>query len=218
MKKYIIGSGFLKYANVLLFLSVITISWRFGLYKEVAVTALRPSSESLNTNHPFIFRWVQRPAGTIHALNRWCKVTTSKSDRFILESYWMFELKKCLSYLRSSSSFCALIVLSFPHRIYHLITLIWPPPSVSSSGLPYRLPDTVRPAAMLQHVLRPPQPSRETNPSVYRPLAPPSAAPAHHLPSSAPSHVPHDEFTAKEKEKLIKEEGDGVGRDSCTCP
>lgn len=97
MKKYIIGSGFLKYANVLLFLSVITISWRFGLYKEVAVTALRPSSESLNTNHPFIFRWVQRPAGTIHALNRWCKVTTSKSDRFILESYWMFELKKCLS-------------------------------------------------------------------------------------------------------------------------
>lgn len=90
--------------------------------------------------------------------------------------------------------------------------------SVSSSGLPYRLPDTVRPAAVLQHVLRPPQPSRETNPSVYRPLAPPSAAPAHHLPSSAPSHDPHNEFTAKEKEKLIKEEGDGVGRDSCTCP
>lgn len=99
MKKDIIGSGFLKYANVLLFLSVITISSRFGLYKEVTMTALRPSSESLNTNYPFIFRWVERPAGTIHALNRGCKVTTPKSDRFILESNWMFELKlkKCLS-------------------------------------------------------------------------------------------------------------------------
>lgn len=94
------------------------------------------------------------------------------------------KLKKCLS--------------CFPHRIYHLITSTVS--SVSSSGLPYRLPDTVRPAAVLQHVLRPPQPSRETNPSVYRPLASPSAAPAHHLPSSAPSHDPHNEFTAKEKE------------------
>lgn len=50
------------------------------------------------------------------------------------------------------------------------------------SGLPYRLPDTVCPAAMLQYVLRPPQQHRETNSTVYRPLAPPSATSTHPLP------------------------------------
>lgn len=44
-------------------------------------------------------------------------------------------------------------------------------------GLPYGLPDTVLPAAVLQHVLRSPQQHRETNSTVYRPLALLSAAP-----------------------------------------
>lgn len=43
--------------------------------------------------------------------------------------------------------------------------------SLSLSGLPDRLPDTVCPAAMLQRVLKPPQQRWETDPAVYRPLA-----------------------------------------------
>lgn len=39
-------------------------------------------------------------------------------------------------------------------------------------GIPNRLPDAVCPAALLQHVLRPPQQHWETNSAVYRPLAP----------------------------------------------
>lgn len=61
-------------------------------------------------------------------------------------------------------------------------------------GLPDRLPDTVRPAAVLQYVLRSPQQRRETNPAVYRSLAPPpvclSATPRHHLPSTVPWNPP----------------------------
>lgn len=42
-------------------------------------------------------------------------------------------------------------------------------------GLPDWLPDAVCPAAMLQHVYRPPQQQWETNPTVHRPLAWPQA-------------------------------------------
>lgn len=42
-------------------------------------------------------------------------------------------------------------------------------------GLPDGLPDAVCPAAVLQHVFRPPQQQRETNAAVHRPLAPPHA-------------------------------------------
>lgn len=49
-------------------------------------------------------------------------------------------------------------------RISNLIVCVFP-------GLPDGLPDTVCPAAMLQHVLRPPQQHRETNSTVCRPLA-----------------------------------------------
>lgn len=79
---------------------------------------------------------------------------------------------------------------------------------------------------MLQHVLRPPQQRRETNPAVYRPLAPPSAAPAHLLlylrrPKTLllPHHLrSHDESTtAKEKERQTwadgQRKGNGAKRD-----
>lgn len=45
-------------------------------------------------------------------------------------------------------------------------------------GIPNRLPDAVCPAALLQHVLRPPQQHWETNSAVDRPLAP-QLLPAH---------------------------------------
>lgn len=57
-------------------------------------------------------------------------------------------------------------------------------PLTLSAGLPHRLPDSVCPAAVLQHVLRPPQQRGETNAAVHRPLAPPAAFPTH---SSSPS-------------------------------
>lgn len=49
----------------------------------------------------------------------------------------------------------------------------------SSAGLPHRLPDSVCPAAVLQHVLRPPQQLRETNSAVSRPLARPTLLSQH---------------------------------------
>lgn len=51
-------------------------------------------------------------------------------------------------------------------------------------GLPDGLPDAVCPAAMLQHVFRPPQQQWETNAAVHRPLAPPPA----------PEHAKHALF------------------------
>lgn len=53
------------------------------------------------------------------------------------------------------------------------------PPLAPSAGLPHRLPDSVCPAAVLQHVLRPPQQLRETNSAINRPLARPAAFPTH---------------------------------------
>lgn len=49
----------------------------------------------------------------------------------------------------------------------------------SSAGLPHRLPDSVCPAAVLQHVLGPPQQLRETNSAVSRPLARPTLLSQH---------------------------------------
>ena len=90
-----------------------------------------------------------------------------------------------------------------------------------SPGLPDRLPDAVCPAAVLQHVLRPPQHRRETNPAVYRPLAPPPAAPTRPLSSKlcpvAPSLMRSWWIynTAKKEEEwdCLTEEGNRVKRD-----
>lgn len=89
-------------------------------------------------------------------------------------------------------------------------------------GLPDGLPDAVCPAAVLQYVLRPPQQRRETNITVDRPLAPPSAA-RHLLPSTTPPQNPlllhhhlcsHDEFNsiAKRKETWVWDDGPDRGR------
>lgn len=96
----------------------------------------------------------------------------------------------------------------------------------SSAGLPHRLPDSVCPAAVLQHVLRPPQQLRETNSAVSRPLARPTllSQHAHALHSPVPSLL-LTQMTANEKKLNGGGGGDPLGFDekgrrrarTCTC-
>lgn len=84
-----------------------------------------------------------------------------------------------------------------------------------SSGLPDGFFNTICPAAMLQHVLRPHQQRWETNPAVYRLVAVLLVTSIRHLPSTTPWNVPlwlhsHNELKTKKR--------DEVGRDSCTYP
>lgn len=63
------------------------------------------------------------------------------------------------------------------HAPHMVVGVIFKFISFAFPGLPDGLPDAVCPAAMLQHVFRPPQQQRETNAAVHRPLAPPRAPP-----------------------------------------
>lgn len=80
-------------------------------------------------------------------------------------------------------------------------------------GLPDGLPDAVCPAAMLQHVFRPPQQQRETNAAVHRPLAPPRAPRTRQTCSLLSPHPFHSRYTRKHnQEKTAGDDGYGGGK------
>lgn len=70
-------------------------------------------------------------------------------------------------------------------------------------GLPDGLPDAVCPAAMLQHVFRPPQQQRETNAAVHRPLAPPRAPRTRQTCSLLSPHPFHSRYIRRHNQEKI---------------
>lgn len=143
-----------------------------------------------------------RPAGTVTKLLM-SPVLPRCATVLVIHSWWERTLEHCQTVLTPASTLLETWMHEKKKQIKVLLHFMkeddysavynnwhnWPFSVLwLFAGLPDRLPDPVRPAAVVQHVLRPYQQRRETNPAVYRPLAPPSAAP-HHLPSTTPLHL-----------------------------
>ena len=146
-------------------------------------------------------------------------------EAFVSVLVWSSENEDCVYDLLKMEACMWPVQLLLMITVFDQVSNSWLPPL--STGLPDRLPDAVRPAAVLQHVLRPPQQRRADNPAVDRPLAPPPRPVCHSKTQSSISPdtllLPHrlcsHEFTNKKFGMSVLAEGeDGVGRDACTYP